>query len=144
MRGFVGFGCSYSGKWFGGYARNGRGRNYAGSARNELIKRRNLFSGSIFINWDYRDVFSLLHEGDVVYCDPPYFGTTGHKGTDPFNHNLFWENCRTAAQSGVRLFISEYSAPPDFKCVLEIPTRTGIRTNERSAQDRIERLFTLT
>ena len=27
--GFVGFGCSFGGKWFGGYARNATGTNYA-------------------------------------------------------------------------------------------------------------------
>lgn len=28
LRAFVGFGCSFSGKWFGGYARNNRDENY--------------------------------------------------------------------------------------------------------------------
>ena len=144
LRGFVGFGCSFSGKWFGGYARDPHSdRSYASNTRNQFIKRRNLFSGSTFINWDYRDVFSLLHEGDVVYCDPPYFGTTGYKGTDPFDHNLFWENCRTAAQSGVKIFVSEYTAPDYAKCVLEMPTKTSLHTDKGVAQDRIERLFTI-
>jgi DNA adenine methylase len=162
LRGFVGFGCSYSGKWFGGYARNSRGdnyagqasrslvsrtggeRNYAGNARNQLIGRSGNFANSHFLNFDYRDIFSLLRPGDVAYCDPPYRGTTRYKGVGDFDHDEFWSHCRATAQSGVHLFISEYSAPKDFKCALEIPTRTGIRTNERSAQDRVERLFTLT
>lgn len=29
LAGFVGFGCSFGGKWFGGYARNKGGTNYA-------------------------------------------------------------------------------------------------------------------
>ena len=29
LTGFVGFGCSFGGKWFGGYARNAGGTNYA-------------------------------------------------------------------------------------------------------------------
>lgn len=29
LAGFVGFGCSFGGKWFGGYARNATGTNYA-------------------------------------------------------------------------------------------------------------------
>lgn len=28
LTGFVGFGCSFAGKWFGGYARNSKGDNY--------------------------------------------------------------------------------------------------------------------
>ena len=89
-------------------------------------------------------MFQLLKPGDVVYCDPPYQGTTAYDGTDKFDHDEFWEVCRATAHSGVRIFISEYQAPPDFTCVLEMPTRTYLRTKENSGQDRTERLFTLT
>ena len=37
--GWVGFNCSYSGKWFGGYARGQKGRNYAKNAKNSLAKK---------------------------------------------------------------------------------------------------------
>ena len=41
--GFVGFGCSFSGKWFGGYARGkdnrGSQRNYAAESRRNLLKQ---------------------------------------------------------------------------------------------------------
>jgi DNA adenine methylase len=144
LRGFIGFGCSYSGKWFGGYARDNSGRNYAGNARSQLIKRRPRFAGSHFVQFDYREILSLTKPGDVVYCDPPYRGTTGYDGIEKFDHDEFWETCRATAYSGVRIFISEYQAPPDFTCVLEMPTRTSLRTKESSGQDRIERLFSLT
>jgi len=158
-RGFIGFGCSYSGKWFGGYARNGRGdnyasqarnsfmkrangeRNYAGNARSQLLKRKSGFGGATFLNWDYREVFSLLKPGDVVYCDPPYLGTTSYDGTEPFDHGTFWDSCRGATDRGALVFVSEYQAPPDIPCVLEMPTRTSIRTNDRAAQNRVEKLF---
>ena len=42
VKGFVGFGCSFGGKYFGGYARGGASRNYASNA-----KRAKLF----FIGW---------------------------------------------------------------------------------------------
>lgn len=38
-------------------------------------------------------------------------------------------------------FVSEYQAPSDIPCVLEMPTRTSIRTNDRAAQNRVEKLF---
>lgn len=34
LTGFVGFGCSFGGKWFGGYARNKTGTNYAAQSKN--------------------------------------------------------------------------------------------------------------
>ncbi len=141
LRGFIGFGCSYSGHWFHGYARDKSGRNYASNARSQLLKRKSGFGGSTFLNWDYREVFSLLKPGDVVYCDPPYMGTTTYDGTEPFDHGTFWDSCRGAADRGALVFVSEYQAPPDIPCVLEMPTRTSIRTNDRAAQNRVEKLF---
>ena len=45
---FVGFGCSFAGKWFGGYARSNDKRNYAKMAKNSLNKKIiNLY------NWFY-------------------------------------------------------------------------------------------
>lgn len=39
------------------------------------------------------------------------------------------------------VYISEYNAPDDFKCVLEIPTKTDIRNNKNKMESRIEKLF---
>ena len=38
LTGFVGFGCSFGGKWFGGYARNAGGTNYAAQSKRSLLK----------------------------------------------------------------------------------------------------------
>ena len=40
LKSFVGFGCSFSGKYFGGYARGGEDRNYALNANNTLLKKQ--------------------------------------------------------------------------------------------------------
>lgn len=39
------------------------------------------------------------------------------------------------------VYISEYNAPDDFECVLEIPTRTDIRNKKNELDSRIERVF---
>ena len=38
MTAFAGFGCSFAGKYFGGYARDNTGRNYASNAKNSLMQ----------------------------------------------------------------------------------------------------------
>lgn len=38
LTGFVGFGCSFGGKWFGGLARNKKGDNYCARANRSLLK----------------------------------------------------------------------------------------------------------
>jgi DNA adenine methylase len=39
LRGFAGYGCSFGGKWFGGYARNARADNFALQSRNSLLRK---------------------------------------------------------------------------------------------------------
>lgn len=56
---------------------------------------------------DYREY--VHEEGDVVYCDPPYAGTSGY-GCE-FDHDAFWQWCRTR---DFPVYVSEYRAPEDF------------------------------
>lgn len=56
---------------------------------------------------DYRNY--VYHDGDVVYCDPPYAGTDGY-GRE-FDHEAFWQWCRTR---DFPVYVSEYRAPEDF------------------------------
>lgn len=39
LTGFVGFACAFGGKWFGGYAKNNSGTNYAKQSKNSLLKK---------------------------------------------------------------------------------------------------------
>lgn len=63
-------------------------------------------------NLDYREV--PIPENSVVYCDPPYEGTTGYG--NKFDHAAFWEWARSRE---FPVFVSERSAPEDFAAVLE-------------------------
>lgn len=145
LRGFVGFGCSFSGKWFGGYARDRRSdRGYALDAKNSIMRKRDMLRDCNIYHESYEHVLNHADTGDVVYCDPPYIGTTGYKGTPSFDHELFWENCRNAAKRGVKVFISEYVAPDDFECILEINTKTDMKSSENRPIARVDRLFTYT
>lgn len=57
---------------------------------------------------DYRDV--EIRDGDVVYADPPYFGTQRYN-TAPFDHDTFWDWADTRP---FPVFVSEYNAPDGF------------------------------
>lgn len=87
---------------------------------------------------DYRDLY--LPPGSVVYCDPPYAGTSGYARA-AFDHGAFYSWCRAVGRRRP-LFISEYWMPPDFRCVAEYEARAlaGATTN---AQTRIEKIFTI-
>jgi DNA adenine methylase len=133
--GFVGFLCSFGGKWWGGYAFNNKGDNYAERGSRCLVKQAKNLDGVVFRSVSYLEL--ELPESSLIYCDPPYANTC--KYGDDFNHDVFWEWCRTQSKNGHTVFISEYSAPNDFVCVKEIQHKTILDKN--SQYPRIEKLF---
>jgi len=133
--GFVGFLCSFGGKWWGGYAFNNKGDNYAERGSRCLVKQAKNLDGVVFRSVSYLEL--ELADHSLIYCDPPYANTCKYK--DDFNHVVFWEWCRTQSKNGHTVFISEYSAPNDFVCVKEIQHKTILDKN--SQYPRIEKLF---
>ena len=138
LTGFVGFGCSFAGKWFGGYASNARGDNYCLNSKNSILRKMNTLNDVHFEVANYKD---LIFKDSLVYCDPPYQGTTQYGLVGEFNSNEFWDTMRIWSQDNT-VIISEYNAPDDFKCVWERKTKTEIRNSENIREDRVERLYT--
>lgn len=141
LRGFVGFGCSFGGKWFGGYARSARkGRNYAAAARKSLLqmnlKNTTFVQQSFFaINW------SQFNPHDcVVYCDLPYSNTQGYS-VGGFDHAAFWLQCEQLHDLGFLVVVSEYSAPESWSCLWRKESKLQLSGGAIS-NARIERLFT--
>lgn len=139
LRGFVGFACSFSGKWWGGYARNNRGRSYSQDGRNSLLRKIKLLKHVRFNHLDYKRYDKA--NGYICYMDPPYSNTTPYKDT-VFNHDEFYNWCRMMSKNN-KVLVSEYSMPEDFKVVLEIKTRLDIRNAQGIMEPRIERVFTI-
>lgn len=106
LAGFVGYGCSYGGKWFGGYARDSFDRNYAAEAKRSLEAKGKLLQGVRFEVGSYEDM--VIKPYDLVYCDIPYAGTTGYSSGD-FDHKAFYEWCiRTVNNTNSTILVSEY------------------------------------
>jgi len=70
----------------------------------------------------------------VIYCDPPYADTAGY--TRSFDHDKFWQWVRTSPH---RIFVSEYTAPPDMKVVMAIRHQ---KTNSQTSTESVERVYT--
>lgn len=137
LRAFIGFGCSFGGKWFGGYARGGEGRSYASNARNSLMRKLHGLAGVHFEHADYRRL--APRPGSVIYCDPPYAYTTGYGAVGTFDSSEFWNVVRNWSKT-CTVLVSEYAAPEDFECVAEFITKLDMRdASGRSA--RTERLY---
>jgi DNA adenine methylase len=138
--GCVGFCFTYAAKWFGGFIGNSKdvvcvGRDRLGESYRSVEKARvqvfdvNLFSCNY---WELE-----IPDESIIYCDPPYANTTKYK--DDFNHPVFWQWCRDMSDKGHQVFISEYNAPDDFKCLWQKEIQSGLNTN--STKKGIEKLF---
>lgn len=79
-----------------------------------------------------------IPQNALVYCDPPYAGTTGYNGVD-FNSDRFWEWAREVSKQNL-LAVSEYKAPDDFVPILEI-VKTCQYCATNNAKKTLEKLF---
>lgn len=139
LTGFVGFGCSFGGKWFGGLASNKKGDNYCARAERSLMKDISGLINAEFSCLDYKDV--IIPKGSVVYADPPYAKTTGYdKIVGEFNHEEFWEYMRKISKDN-KVFISEQEAPDDFECIWEKEQTRTLDYNKNNQPKKTEKLF---
>ena len=138
LAGFVGFGCSFGGKFFGGYARNKEQTNYALQSKKSLLKDMIYLPNVEFTCLDYRDVD--IPNGSIVYADPPYANTTTYQG-QKFDSEAFWEYMRQISKHN-QVFISEQTAPDDFECIWEKPFTRTLDRNKDNQFKVVERLFT--
>lgn len=132
---FLAMPCSFGCKWWGGYAQNKDGRNYADVAKRSFLRQIKKLQTVMFTSGDYYNL--SIPDNSIIYCDPPYQGTTQYKHT--FDHNKFWGWCKYQSDNGHSVFISEYSAPKGFECVWEMTITSTL--NKNSKDKKIEKLF---
>jgi len=136
-RSYIGFSCSYGGKWFGGWCRDSLNkRDYVNeSYRNSLAQSTRLQNIELCCS----EYYSLsLPNSSLIYCDPPYKGTTGYHNT--FDSDFFWNWCRGMHKAGHTVFVSEYEAPNDFECVWKKGLASSL-TKDTGSKKAVECLF---
>lgn len=142
--GWAGIACSYSGKWFGGFAgvvetKGGR-RDYQAEAIKNARKQVANMEDVTFSSFSYDEL--EIPDGCLVYCDPPYANTTGYR--DDFDSRAFWRWAKRTARY-CDVFVSEYIAPDFATEVLSIPVKSSLSANGKSGQSvsSVEKLFRL-
>lgn len=136
IKSLVRFGASFGGKFENGYARR-NGKSMWGECVRNTLKQSPKIQNIRFICDSYEN---LDFEKCLIYCDPPYQGTTGYK-TGAFDHDKFFEWCREQAKKNI-VFVSEYNAPDDFECVWQGEVKTNFASNRKKAtHNAVEKLF---
>ena len=134
------FVASFGGKFDNGYAREAGSdeTTFVGYGKRNAQKQSPNIQGVRLINDSYEN--QSYFEDCIIYCDPPYAGTTSYK-TGSFDHDKFWEWCRKMSEKNL-VFISEYRAPDDFICVWEGEVKTNFASQRQNAtHSAVERLF---
>lgn len=147
LRGFAGFACSFGGRFFEGYARGRQTTiNFAAQGKKKLLKQLSQVNPSTVQTYTGPYWEAPVNPGDVVYLDPPYFGTKQYNskrsGVPTFNHEEFWEVARKWRSEGADVFVSEFSAPEDWTAVWEKERSVSVAKHDVSTIRRgVDRLF---
>lgn len=133
--------ATYNAKWFSGFAgvihtKAGTVRDYYNEAVRNVLKQVDRLKDVHFFCGDYQQFSD--YEGALIYCDPPYQGTTGYAGG--FDHPRYWDWIREMSKNNIVL-CSEYVAPPDFECLWQKQLTTTLDKSSRSKA--VEKLFVL-
>ena len=146
--GFVGSCCSYGGAWFNGYAKFNVKKNedhikeaYSG-LKKQVDNFKNIES-TLFLLDTYHSLGDKIYipNDSVIYCDPPYFETKKYESD--FDHIGFWEWVRMMSRRGIKVYVSEYTAPDDFKCIWSVKKHDGMGSTKNGQKQNIktEKLF---
>ncbi len=157
---FIGFGCSFSGKWMAGYVglRSTKSQHRSGREISEVYSIRNAavtaaqsvrskvagVAGCELACLSFFDVAPEPDRFDAIYCDPPYAGTTGYDGAPPFDSSAFWRRCAEWAATDTRVFVSEYAASDAVRSRVVWAGKVvdGVNTRAHALRRaKVERLF---
>lgn len=141
---FMSWACivtSFGADLLGGYAREAGSDDstFCGYGKRNALKQSPKIQDVEFICCSYKDLSGVTNS--LLYCDPPYQGTTGYK-TEEFNHKEFFEWCRKMKSKGNSVFVSEYNAPDDFELVWQGEIKTNFSSQRKQATHKaVEKLF---
>ena len=121
-----------------GYAKNTETRNHYKEAYNNLKAQAPNLKDITFKCQNYWELEDC--ENAVIYLDPPYQGTQiyGYANQPKMDYDDFWNWVRKISKKNY-VFISEQSAPEDFKVIWE---QEAVRTmNKENNFKAVEKLF---
>lgn len=130
--------ASFNGRFFdGGYSGLSSGRNYIDEQIRNTEKQIPFIKDIEFNCCSYDEL--IIPNNSIIYCDIPYKDTKQYDISKNFDYSKFWNWCRNISEKH-QVYISEYNAPDDFKCVWEKELVNSM--NQKNTHRPIEKLFT--
>ena len=113
------------------------GREYADERKRyyDKLRKNEQFMNAKLVHCSYTNWLGVKNA--LFYMDPPYADTVKY-GKMVFDSDKFWEDMRKLSVNNW-VFISEYKAPSDFKCISKVSKMVGfVGATDRT---RIEKVF---
>lgn len=139
--GWIGFMASYNGIFYHSYSGVSKsdGRDYVKASIDNIKQQTALMKGCELHCCSYDSL--EIPPDSIIYCDPPYQGTKGYDVD--FDYPKFYDWCRSMKQEGHKVFVSEYSMPPEFACVWSMEVANSLDRYSEKKGKRLEKLFTI-
>lgn len=134
---FIGFSCSFSGKFFGGYVKpHYKHIDPTGAGGRSIARKIEKLAGGSFFCSPYDTL--PIPPGSVIYCDPPYQGTTGY-ASGAFDSDRFWQWCAGMTQLGNTVLVSEYCESPPVPSVQlwAVEAKQWLGENKHTVSERV-------
>lgn len=150
LHAFCATGPCFSGKWWGGWARSvygpdceraGQPRDHWRECRANALKDVDGLRGVSLVSCEYEDL--NVPQGALVYCDPPYAGTTAYSGArHKWDADKFWQWCDALIDTlDCTVFVSEYQAPSHWTSLWEKRVRSDLGLVKDNLKRETEHLF---
>ena len=141
LKAFVGFGCSFAGRYFEGYARGDR-QNYASGSANSLLKKHTTMQDVVFTTGSYSDI--EIPNNSLIYCDIPYKSSTKKYKYGWFQHEAFYLWAKEMKEKGHTVLVSEYlqNLPEGWVVEWKHESKMSVRNKEGVQESTVEVLMT--
>lgn len=139
MIGWVGFMGSFNGRFFdGGYSgHNVNGRDYISEQIRNTESQIPFIKDINFTSCNYAEL--AIPNNSIIYLDIPYKDTKQYSYSKNFDYSKLWEYAEHKTFEGNSVFISEYAAPENFKCIWQKEVTNAMNTTKTYRP--IEKLF---
>tara|TARA_R100000734_G_C3315152_1_gene107004 strand:- start:1613 stop:2341 length:729 start_codon:yes stop_codon:yes gene_type:complete len=134
----IGYGMSFGGIWWGGYARDTTGRrDYMQELKNGFTRILPKIKNVKFQASNYQD---LDIQEKLVYLDPPYQGTKEYSAVGHFDHNQFWSWAEKLSDNNT-VVVSHPTAPEGWIQVWASEKWRNLQRHSLTRKYETERLF---
>ena len=149
LKGYIGHQYSFGGQYFMGYAPTYGKTVDSSKASSSIVSIAHKVQGITLTTGSYTQYSHLTDT--IIYCDPPYSNTSQRyktlQGTreaaQGFDSEEFWDWCRVMGKKNNIVFVSGYTAPPDFIEIMASSHKlTGI-IHSQADKKRTEKLYLL-